>query len=98
MTAPESNLVEDTNTAVATPDFIVTLSVENHSYTIQSDPPIEDAPTTSGAPPFLLKMKFQVLKSIVMIQTVLCKRKSKTDMIVSVNFLAKMQELRSFRN
>ena len=52
MTAPESNLVEDKNTAVATPDFIATLSVENHSYTIQSDPPIEDAPTTSEAPPF----------------------------------------------
>ena len=28
------------------------MSVENHSHTIQSDPPIEDAPTTSGAPPF----------------------------------------------
>ena len=31
---------------------LATLSVENHSHTIQSDPPIEDAPITSGAPPF----------------------------------------------
>eukprot|EP00731_Ephydatia_muelleri_P022116 Em0014g707a len=52
MTAPESNLVVDMNTATAAPDFIATLSVENHSHTIQSDPPIEDAPITSEAPPF----------------------------------------------